>query len=49
MAVINRIIMKDRHVIIPNILKTQALDQLHINNMGMEKNSWHMNLYTGLM
>ena len=37
MAVINGIIMKDRHVITPEILKTQDLDQLHINHMGIEK------------
>ena len=37
MAVIDGIIMKSRHVIIPEILKTQALDQLHINHMGIEK------------
>ena len=33
MAVIDGIIMKGRCVIIPEILKTQALDQLHINHM----------------
>ena len=38
MAVIDRAIMKGRHVIIPDILKTQALDQHHINHMGIEKN-----------
>ena len=38
MAVIDWVIMKGRHVIIPEILKTQALDQLHINHMGKEKN-----------
>ena len=36
MAVINGIIMKGRCVVIPEVLKTQALDQLHINHMGME-------------
>ena len=36
MAVIDGIIM-DRCVIIPEILKTQALDQFHINHMGIEK------------
>ena len=29
--------MKGRHVVIPEILKTQALDQLHVNHMGIEK------------
>ena len=39
MAVVDGIIMKSRHVIIPEILKkTQVLDQLHINHMGIEKN-----------
>ena len=37
MAVIDGIIMNGRHVIIPDILKTQALDQLNINHMGIEK------------
>ena len=36
MAVINRIIIKGRHFIMPDILKTQVLDQLHINHMGIE-------------
>ena len=36
MAVIDGIIMKGRCVI-PEILKTQALDQLHINHMGIHK------------
>ena len=39
MAVINGIIMKGRQVIKPDILKTQALDQLHINHMGIENNN----------
>ena len=34
---IDGIIMKGRHVIIPEILKTQTLDKLHINHMGIEK------------
>ena len=37
MAVIDRIIMKDRPIIIPERLKTQALDQPHIDHMGIEK------------
>ena len=36
MAVIDGIIMKGRHVFIPEILK-KALHQLHINHMGIEK------------
>ena len=37
MEVISGIIMKGRHVIIPDALKAQELDQLHINHMGIEK------------
>ena len=37
MAVINGIILKGRHVVILEVLKTQALDQLHINHMGIEE------------
>ena len=37
MAVINRIILKGRHVVIPETLQRQALEQLHVNHMGMEK------------
>ena len=37
MAVIDGIVLKGKHVIIPEILKTQALYQLHINHMGIEK------------
>ena len=49
MAVIDRIIMKGRHIIIPESLKAQVLDQLHINHMKIEKqDSWHMNLFNGL-
>ena len=29
--------MKGRHIIIPEVLKPQALDQLHINHTGIEK------------
>ena len=50
MVVIDGIIMKGRLVILPEILKTQALDQSHINHMGIEKqNSWHVSLYTGFI
>ena len=35
--VIDRIIMKGRHIIIPEGLKAQVLDQLHINHMGIEE------------
>ena len=35
---IDGIIMMGRHVLIPEILKTQARDQLQVNHMGIEKN-----------
>ena len=37
MALIDGVIMKGRHIIIPKVLQQQALDQLHINHMGLEK------------
>ena len=37
MAVIDGIMMKGRHVIIPEVLKVQVLDKVHINHMGIEK------------
>ena len=37
MVVIDWIIMKGRHIVIPKVLKTLALDQPHINHMGIEK------------
>ena len=37
MVVIDGVIMKGRCVVIPEVLKQQALDQLHINHMGIEK------------
>ena len=37
MAVIDGVILKDRCNMIPNTLQKQALDQLHINDMGMDK------------
>ena len=37
LAVINGIVLKGRHIIIPNSLKQQVLDQLHMNHMGIEK------------
>ena len=39
MAVINGNILKGRHVVIPEVLKTQALDLLHINYMGKKLSS----------
>ena len=37
LAVIDGIVLKGRHIIIPNSLKQQVLNQLHINHMGIEK------------
>ena len=37
MAVIDGVIMKGRCIIIPEILKAQMLDKLHVNHMGIEK------------
>ena len=36
MVVIDKMIIKGRCVIIPEILKTQVLDQLHVDHMGIE-------------
>ena len=37
MAVINGVMLKGRHVVVPESLKTQALEQLHVNYKGIEK------------
>ena len=37
LTVIDGIVMKGRCIIIPEVLKQQALDQLHFNHMGIEK------------
>ena len=37
LAVIDRVVMKSRHIIIPAILKQHVLDQLHLNHVGIEK------------
>ena len=37
LAVIDGIVMKGRHVIIREVLKQQAVDQLYINHMGITK------------
>ena len=37
MVVIDGIILKGKHIIIPNSLKEQVLGQLHTNHMGIEK------------
>ena len=37
LTVIDGIILKGKHIIIPNSLKEQVLNQLHTNHMGIEK------------
>ena len=52
LAVIDGIVMKGRHIIIPEVLKQQVLDQLHVNHMGIEKkkkNYLHTGQYVGLI
>ena len=36
-AVIDYVVMKGRHIITPEALKQQALDQPYVNHMGIEK------------
>ena len=38
LAVIGGVVMEGRCILIPESLKQQALDQLHVNHMGIEKN-----------
>ena len=37
LAVIDKVVMNGKHIIIPADLKQQALDQLHLNHIGIEK------------
>ena len=37
MAIIDRVMIKGRFIVIPDKLQKQVLQQLHINHMGMEK------------
>ena len=37
MMVIDRVILKGRHVVIPQTLQRQALQQLPLNHIGIEK------------
>ena len=37
LAVIDGVILKGRHIIMPNSLREQVLNQLHTNHMGIEK------------
>ena len=39
MAVIGGVILKGRHVVIPDALERQALEQLHFNHMGIQKSN----------
>ena len=47
LAVIDGIVMKGRCIIIPEVLKQQLLDQLHVNHMGIEKTNLlaHKSIY----
>ena len=49
LAVIDGVILKGRHIIIPTNLRCQILEQLHRNHMGIKKkkNYLLMNLYIG--
>ena len=46
LAVIGGIVMKSRHIIILEVLKQQALDQLHVNYMAIKKNCLFLSQYT---
>ena len=49
MVVIDGVSMKGRCIIIPEVLESQALDQLYINHMGINKKKTpSMQMYTGL-
>ena len=37
LAIIDRVVLKGRHTIIPTSLKQQVLEQLHTNHMGIDK------------
>ena len=48
-AVIDGIVLKGRHIVIPTSLRQGVLDQLHTDHMGIEKPSYlHTNLFIGL-
>ena len=40
MAVLDGVIWKGRHVVIPERLQKQTLEQLHVNHMGIEKKQY---------
>ena len=37
LAVMDGAVMKGRHIIVPQNLQQQVLDQLHLNHMGIQK------------
>ena len=41
MAVIDRVILKGRCIVIPDALQKHVLEQLHINHIGMAKTKFH--------
>ena len=46
MSVINAVVIKGKHVVIPEALQQKVLKQLHINHMGIKKqHSWQTNLF----
>ena len=48
LGVINSVVMKARCIIIPQELRQQVLDQLHLNHMDIEKKNYlHKNQFTG--
>ena len=48
LVVIDGIMPKSRHIVIPNSIRQQILNQLHRNHMGIEKTKLlAMNLFTG--
>ena len=51
LVVIDGIVIKCRCIIIPVVIKQQALDQLHVNHMGIEKKQNYLDesQYIGLM
>ena len=37
LSIIDGVLLKGRHIVMPTSLKQQVLDQLHTNHMGIEK------------
>ena len=44
LTVIDSVVMKGRCIIIPQELKQQVLDQLHINHMGIKNKATHVRI-----